>query len=236
MNGLADRRDYNVNAVLRNDITAPMLRFMVEQVQRDFGLPVDGKAGPVTVTAIWQRMHRGEAPPLAVGNLSLGLRTLAYALAEIGKGEDPRLGNNLGEDIDRYCELAGMPWLVGTGPYWCSIFDSAMLVKACLPGRPPFDMSPKAKTLWENASKSPGARIVDTPEPASLNLYKRRNKLGIVIGHHINITEKYDAEKDLLVTVDGNRNLRGQKFALVDRFPQQQGSWRKDYVGSVVLP
>lgn len=167
----------------------------------------------------------------------LGLRALELAIQEIGKGEDPSLGNNRGRAVDAYRAHAGLAW--SKGP-WCAVFVSAMLARAAGGvDSVPFKLSPGARNLWDSAALSPGALCVAVPQPGDIIVWKRRNRLKLVVGGHIAFVRRYLPEKnDLLVTVDGNRDRTrgGKKYALVDAFFHSQGDWRHDLVGIVRLP
>ncbi len=173
-------------------------------------------------------------------NKPLRVRALELAVLEIGKGEDPGLGNNRGADIDRFCMEAGVPWLIGEAPSWCCILVCAKF--ACAAGGPghlPFKPLASAENCWKEMLYVPGAELVTEPAPGDLLLWKRRNRFGIVVGRHIAFAKVYrKQQRDLLVTVDGNRDKRRGKgkYALVDSFVHQQGEWRDDLVGILRLP
>jgi hypothetical protein len=169
--------------------------------------------------------------------MNLGQRALALAILEIGKGEDPKLGNNQGRDVARFRQEAGLPWSKGA---WCSVFVCAKLVCAAKEAAEdlPFQPLASAENAFHNMLEVPGAELVLVPRAGDIILWKRR-KLGVVIGRHIAFVRHFLRERnDLLVTVDGNKDRRwaGQKYALVDTFFHSQGDWRRDLAGIVRLP
>lgn len=216
---MIERKDYNVRAVLTGDITPAMLALMVESYQKENGLIADGQCGPKTMAHLMSRVLRRAAPPDS--NMPLRLRALEFARREIGRGEDPSLGNNRGEVLDEYRETAGLP--VGGGDAWCAAFICAMFVKASLSGKAPFEVSTGAKRLVRNVAVA-GLETIN-PEPGAVICWHR----GIAVDWrgHVGLIESYNAESDLLVTIEGNKNLRGQSIAKVERFSYPAGSWRE---------
>jgi hypothetical protein len=223
------RLDPNIMAVLSGNITPDMLRWLVAAGQEKLGVEVDGIAGAITLATLWARTHTSiEIQPGA----TLAERALAYAIADIGKGEEG--GNNEGPYIEHLCVTAKLGAM--KRPKWCAIACSAWYTLAAGPMPLPFKQSAGGRELFNNMAAAPGARIITVPEPGALICWLRRNSIGLVVGAHVALIESYQAGTDRLQTIDGNRNMRGQRFALVDRFPHPQGIWRKDLVGMVAPP
>lgn len=222
--GPKDRLDYNVQAVLRGDLKPDMLAWFVSRGQEHLGLPVNGRAAGETLVALWEIIHK------APSTQTIGARLLGCAVSDIGKGEEGE--NNTGPYVSRLRHEAGLEW--SKGP-WCAVAVSAWLVRT-EGSKLTFHVSASARTLFDNAVASPTSRLLlEDPEPGAIICWVRRNRLGIKVGHHIAVIEKFEKQRDWLQTVDGNHNRPGQRFAQVDRFTHPQGSWRKDLVGVVAL-
>ncbi len=224
-----DRIDYNFQSILSGGVKPSDLSWFVTQGQLVLGVEPDGRMGPDTMAALWGKLNERKRALTPVPQ-SLGMRALACAISDIGKGEEG--GNNVGLYVSMLRTESGLSW--SKGP-WCAVACSAWLVRAAKPMPSLVAASASAKTLFDNACLMEGARVISIPEPGALICWKRRNALGIAIGHHIAFVEKFDAEWNRLHTVDGNRNQRGQRFARVDRFQHPQGSWERDLVGMVAL-
>lgn len=187
-------------------------------------LQIDGKPGPSTRDSIEQWMARSDERVCALWQAFMN-RVLDHALAEVGNGET--LGNNRGEAIYRYRrgDLTGLPWDIA-GP-WCASFVSYCLAMAAVDLKVdlPFETSRSAKTLTENVAER--GRRCTTPERGALICW-HRSRLGAASRRgHVAIVLSYDAAHDLLITIDGNKNLPGERWAFVETFTHPGGAWRR---------
>lgn len=174
---------------------------------------------------------------MIIANKSLGYRAMELGLKEIGRGEDPALGNNRGHYVSLWKVEAGLAW-VKDGDPWCAIFASAMLARVCGGfDKVPFKLYSGARKLCESAATMPGARWSDEPVPGALALFKRPGGMHVCF-----ILEHRPDLGDRLRTLDGNKDKKRtwygkvKRYALVDTFGHPQGSWRETWQGGVVLP
>jgi hypothetical protein len=197
--------------------------------------PLDGKLGPITRESLEMSAtppDPGEDPGAAIMLLGLEL-----AENELGKGEDPELGNNRGADVYRYRseDGTGMP-SQGNGP-WCSSFAASRhevaagnlgLEMACRTSR-------SAKRYCDLMTA--GGRPLDEPEPGCIVVWSRGapSTWGTSRKGHIGICVSYDPGMDTLITIEGNKTQRGQRFAKVARFAYRAGSWRSRLYGLATL-
>jgi hypothetical protein len=225
---------------VQRELGAGRLRFrhiaeMTRFWQAGHGLPVDGLPGRRTVESIEVALggHSTDAPDWAL----FQKRALAIALAEEGQGEDPKLGNNRGAAIYKYRrgDGTGRPWDIA-GP-WCAAFASWCLMRSAegLGYGPPFKTSRGAKRLTENVAAA--GRRCAVPEPGALICW-HRSRLGRMSRKgHVAFVVSYDPATDTLVSVDGNKLGRGERWADVEQFTHPRGRWRRGlYLMATMAP
>lgn len=218
-------KGYNTLHVRQGDITEPMLQLLTAAFQKQVGLTVDGFCGPKTRVLLMERIARRRAVQRVTTSPRQDYikRVLAIAEAEIGKGEDPKLGNNLSGDISRYRRGDGTGRPPNKPQEWCASFVSYCFLKAARDlGYPaPFKGSRGARHLGEMALEK-GTRL-SHPEKGALVVWKR----GVLRQGHIGVAISHEMVTDELVTIEGNKRAKGKRFAYVERFTYPQGSWRK---------
>lgn len=212
---------YLINAIERRELLDRHVATLVEHWQRDHELIVDGLAGPNTI----ESLREATDAPLS-GDLHS--RALSIALRERGHGEDPAIGNNRGADVYRYREGdgTGITW-DQSGP-WCASFVSYCFLRAAmdLGVSLPFETSRGAKTLTERVAAA--GRECAHPEVAAVICW-HRSRLGAASRKgHVGLIVAYDLASDTLISVDGNKNRRGQRFATVEEFQHPRGRWREN--------
>ena len=160
---------------------------------------------------------------------------LEIAISEIGNGENPALGNNRGDHIDRYRTATGEPggagaWCAAACSYWFSV-AAACFVGSDLKARRlrvPFPLSRGAKRLVRNMGTA--GRFVDLPEPGCLIGWHNRNLGPRHWRGHVEIVCSYREDHDELLTISANANNRqlesGRRYSIVDRRTWSRGSWR----------
>lgn len=170
---------------------------------------------------------------------------LELALAECGRGENPQLGNNRGEDVDTYRTMDGTGKGPGGSGAWCASFVSYTLMRACakLGYRIPCATSRGAQRLTKNVagagrwavrpgqSKGVGIRAGDV-------VCWRRGGLRDWRGH-VALVVRWQPTTDTLVIIEGNRNNRvdaqGRRYAVVDERTIGSGRWRRKLFGVASL-
>jgi len=203
--------------------------------QTSHGLEVDGLPGRRTVESIEAAISppSTDAPDWAL----FQERTVAIALGEEGQGEDPKAGNNRGEAVYKYRrgDATGRPWDLD-GP-WCASYASWCFARSGegLGYRLPFRTSRGAKRLTENVAEA-GRRCTHPEVNAAICWH--RSRLGALSRKgHIGFIVAYDPAADSMVTVEGNKNRRGERFAKVERFHYPNGRWRRDlYLMATMAP
>lgn len=130
-------------------------------------------------------IREGTVPP---HDHLLRLRVLAIAKQEIGKGEDPRLGNNRGSDVYRYRGADG-------AGAWCAAFAGYCIEHAYKEmGRAlPFKRSNGAKRLFKNIRKAGTylGRATAAVRPGDVVCW-HRGKAGSWQGHIGIVSEIHD--------------------------------------------
>lgn len=218
-------KGYNTLGVTRGDITEGMLAALTAAFQRQENLPVDGFCGPRTRVALMEYCSKRERDVGSFTDRDAYIRrVLSIANGEIGNGEDPKMGNNLGKDIEVYRKGDGTGRPLRVPHSWCASFVSYCFLRAAkeLKRDAPFKGSRGAKDLVRQASRS--GREIPDPEPGAIIAWHRG---GVSWQGHVGIVEVYDPTSDLLITIEGNKNVRGQQFARVERFSEPRGRWRK---------
>lgn len=211
--------EYLLDAIESRELRDPHVSTLVEQWQNAHGLIADGLMGPRTVRSL----HEAVADESGV---ELHARALRIAINEIGNGEDPAMGNNRSERIYYYRKTDGTerPWN-GNGP-WCAAFVSSCFVRAAIDvGKAlPFTTSRGAKALTESVRDA--GRRCTYPEVGALICW-HRSRLGAASRKgHVAVIAEVDKATDSIVTIDGNKNMPGEKFATVERFEHPAGRWR----------
>jgi hypothetical protein len=197
--------------------------------------PVDGKLGPITR----ESLEVSPTPPEPGDDPGLAIMLLGLELAELelGKGEDPALGNNRGADVDRYRSEDGTGMGPGGAGPWCASFAASRHVVAA--GNLELEMGCRTS---RNAKRycdlmTAGGRPLDEPEPGCIVVWHRgaRGTWGRSRKGHIGLCVSYDPSMDTLITIEGNKTQRGQRFAKVARFAYRAGSWRSGLYGLATL-
>lgn len=202
------------------DLVAP-----TERLQIRAGLDVDGKLGPDSRAVL----HTGPEPK---GGL-FGTLALRWIVSQIGKGEDPALGNNRGSDIEEWLAADGtgrpadtsrddgMAWM------WCAVLISAGLVAGAkaLGKQLPCETSRGALDLARKM-RNGGAALVDVDDVAPGDvLLLDRGKVG-GRDYHICIVERV-LGGGVVGTVEGNV---GKVPAKVKRLQRDLGACRLDQI------
>ena len=222
------KMDPNVTVVMNGQVSPDMLRELVESWQRANGLMVDGVLGPQTRGAITLVLmandKRTPRPTRIYSSISIAERAVAIAVAEIGRGEDPKLGNNQGHDIERYKAYTGLG--SGGSDAWCAVFMSYCF-KMAAGGKESFELSAGAKKLLRSVSKV--GREPAYPETGAVICWHRGIKLDW--RGHVGIVEQFDRASDTLTVIEGNKGSP----ARVARFIYPAGLWRQRLYGVAVL-
>lgn len=149
---------------------------------------------------------------------ALSQLAIDYAIGEIGSGEDPRLGNNKGLDIERYHGVISAK----SSGNWCAAFVSYCYKRAAaeLQTTLPFALSAGAKRLAKNIGEA--GRTLKVPEAGAVICWNR----GIGWTGHIGIVESTFATADgiSITTIEGNA---GKFPSRVERYHYREGSWQK---------
>lgn len=208
---MSQQDEYNQNQIIKGNIWGSHITKLTEHWQKYYLLKVDGKCGPDTL----KNILGGDTIDVAKVDV------LLVAEKEIGKGEDPAIGNNRGADVDRYRAGDGTGKGQGGRGSWCGSFVSFCHVEAA-GGFPPFETSRGAKRLGRNVAAV--GRECDLPEPGAVIVWDRGK---LKWRGHVGLCHHYDVTTDTLITIEGNKNRRGQRFAKVGYFTYPNGLWRK---------
>ncbi len=206
-----DSNEYNQQLINSGMLRGVDLTKLTEHWQKYYLLKIDGKCGPNTLKSL-------------LGGATIDISevdVLLVAEKEIGKGEDPTLGNNRGADVDRYRAGDGTNKGEGGSGSWCGSFVSFCYVEAA-GGDLPFKTSRGAKRLGRNVAAA--GRECDLPEPGAVIVWDRGR---LKWQGHVGLCHHYDPTTDTLVTIEGNKNKRGRRFAKVGYFTYPNGLWRK---------
>jgi len=150
--------------------------------------------------------------------LPVATRILDVARSELGRGEDPALGNNRGADIERWSRACGFP--VGRGGAWCATFASFVLLRATSSTHPDLKLSRGAKRLVRNVA-AVGENLA-APRPGALIAWNRGS--GISWRGHVGICEEFNSQLGTLVTIEGNR---GDVPSRVRRYMYGPDEWSR---------
>lgn len=163
------------------------------QDSADGALLFDGKCGPAT-RALLELSHDHDTPvEIPRPGLTLGLRALGFAEAEIGNGE--RGSNNAGLFVDRYHRATR-----GRGPWCASLVAYCFIHAAAASGvELPFSVSSNAKRQYKRAGKA--GEFVTAPQPGDIVCWHRGVK-GSRKGHTGILKE---ITGNIFWSVEGNR-------------------------------
>lgn len=221
---MSDVADYNTRQVNKGLFTEEHTVKLLEFWQQEHFLVVNGAASPTTLESIWSNGVVDIVPhPLLV-------KVLGCAKAELGHGEDPKLGNNRGAYVDHYRSLDGTGKGAGGKGSWCGVWICFVFIMA-MPEGIPFEPSRGAKRLGKNIAAA--GRELYLPEPGAVIVWDR----GVIAWKgHIGLCYSYDAATDTLVTIEGNKTRKGQRFAEVQFFTYPNGAWRKrlDRIATII--
>lgn len=205
------------------------IRTLIRSWERAHGITPNGFASAETVASIEAAQKTEHA------ERHLMRYATDVALGERGNGESG--SNNRGSDVYLYRQHdgTGMPWDLA-GP-WCASFASFCLMQAAkrLEFDLPFRTSRGAKTLTERVAEA-GRECVN-PEPFALICWHRSSLGSASRKGHVGFIVSYDRSTDTVITVDGNKNRRGQRLATVETFDHPNGRWRDGlYMIATIAP
>lgn len=201
----------------------------------------------LTVMTLFWQQHHGLAPDGRFGDDtrgSLGTECLSdlivrYAEQEIGHGEADSKHNNTGGAIERY-RREGTGKDAGTRRAWCAQFTSYVCLKAGVDFKPHSGAKRVTRNIAAGGSwviqprRFSKPKSLQHPAPGDVIAWHRGKDAGDWRGH-VEVVVKYDAATDTLTTVGGNHNNRtddvGRRYAVVDYFTYENGSWRKRLYG-----
>lgn len=180
-----------------------------------------------------------------IGPSELAERALQIAAASIGQGEEG--GNNRGPAIDGWRAITGVGGVGGAGP-WCAVAFGAWYYQASLSAGPLlFDLSAGAWRLYKNMGKAGRflsvAELEKFPELAPLLIGAaacwHRGAGPLDWQKHIGMVSGYGLDSvgqvAHLETIEGNKNIKGQRFAAISRFPYPSGRWKERLVGFAIV-
>ena len=208
--------NYNQQQLDQEHLTMAEVTRLVEYYQKRAGLPVDGMAGPYTLS----RLGVSKSP----GRL-LMRSALRIAIDCLGEGEVEANNKSAWLDKVRQKDGTGLPWRGYKAP-WCAAFVSYCYMQAIkgTGSKLPWVSSRSSRAL-ERLLRANGV-VHETPQPGAVAIFRRG-----VLGRagHVGLVERYDSKTGRVHTIEGNASKFPSK---VERRVYSKWLWARKAIGS----
>lgn len=215
--------EYNQRELDSGNIVISDLTELTRHWQDFQGLVVDGKLGPNTLASLHAWDPCTDLPPLEGDDDGTRLMNKTMELNLIERGQGETHGNNRGPRIEFYRTTDGTGIGPGGSGPWCATLQSSSFMRSLedLGMDKPCATSRNAKRFGDSIGRA--GRYLTVPEIACMVVWNRGSNPA---QGHIAQCVSYDAVTDTMMTLDGNKNERGERYAEVQVFTHANGSWR----------